>query len=225
MPNYDPDMLLISIHIPKCGGTSFTSCLEQFFGEQLHLHYPDDPEPGPPPKTAQRGRACVHGHFYHHRWPIGALDYYPGTRQFITMLRDPFEMALSGYFFQRRLGDLGDVTVQHHLDALLETPRLFNYLGLPFDLWNASEGTIQDWLEQRFLWIGLTERFQESVDLLALKLGKTSPDIPVDNVSPRDGDVADYAQYQTRFRQRYRREYALYDYATRRLDWELGQHD
>lgn len=225
MQNYDPDKLLVSIHIPKCGGTSFTSCLEQFFGEHLHLHYPDDPKPGPPTQTTQRPLTCVHGHFYHHRWAIGALDYYPDASQFITMLRDPFEMALSGYYFRRRLGDLGEVTLQQHLDELLDTPRLFNYLGLPFDLWKSSEDAIQEWLEQRFLWIGLTERFQESVDLLAMKLGKASPKIPVDNVSPRDGDLAEYTPYQKKFRQRYRREYALYDYASRRLDWELGQHD
>ncbi|MGJ3257332.1 MAG: hypothetical protein ACFE0K_13540 [Alcanivorax sp.] len=225
MQNYDPEKLLISIHIPKCGGTSFTSCLEQFFGEHLHLHYPDDPEPGPPPETAQRIRACVHGHFYHHRWAIGAMDYYPDSSQFITMLREPFEMALSGYYFRRRLGDLGDITLHQHLDELLATPQLFNYLGLPFDLWKASEDDIQEWLDTRFLWIGLTERFQESVDLLAMKLDKASPDVAVDNVSPRDDGLAEYTQYQKKFRQRYRREYALYDYANRRLDWELGQYD
>lgn len=222
MLQYDADKLLVSIHIPKCGGTSFTTCLKSFFSDRLFLHYPDDPE-GPPRKTTVRHQACVHGHFYHHQWAIGALDYYPDATQFITMLRDPMEMVLSGYYFRRRLGDLGHVGIHQYLEETLQNPKIFNYLGLPFDLWGSSEEHIQQWLERRFLWIGLTERFAESLQLLALKLGQPTPNIPFDNTSPREGELADLAQYRQQFRLRFHREFALYDYASRRLEWELEQ--
>lgn len=219
---YSPDQLLVSIHIPKCGGTSFTRCLESYFNDQLHLHYPDEPDnPGPPEKTALTENACVHGHFFHHRWPIGALDYYPDARQFITLLRDPFEMTLSGYYFQRRLGDLGDVPVTRYLDEQLQSHRLLNFLGLPFDLWKSTSAEIQQWLSQRFLFIGITERFEESVQLLSRKLNRPMPAITVENASPRTDDDLDMSAYRQAFQQRYSREYALYHYANQRLTQEL----
>ena len=222
MLQYNPDKLLVSIHIPKCAGTSFTTCLRSVFKDRLFLHYPDDPE-GPPERAAAQQNACVHGHFYHHQWAIGALDYYPDATQFITMLRDPMEMVLSGYYFRRRLGDLGQIDVEKYLEDTLKNPKIFNYLGLPFDLWSASEQHIQAWLEQRFLWIGLTERFADSLELLAVKLGKPTPSIPFENTSPREENIIDLAHYREQFRVRFHREFALYDYASRRLDWELDK--
>ena len=139
------------------------------------------------------------------------------------MLRDPMEMVLSGYYFRRRLGDLGQIDVEKYLEDTLKNPKIFNYLGLPFDLWSASEQHIQGWLEQRFLWIGLTERFADSLELLAVKLGKPTPSIPFENTSPREENIIDLAHYREQFRARFHREFALYDYASRRLDWELDK--
>ena len=35
---YDPSQPLVSLHIPKTGGTSFTKVLEQWFGDRIYLH-------------------------------------------------------------------------------------------------------------------------------------------------------------------------------------------
>ncbi len=58
---YDPSQRLVSLHIPKTGGTSFTKVLEQWFGDRIYLHYPDLPHltrlaPNQPGLLA-------HGHF------------------------------------------------------------------------------------------------------------------------------------------------------------------
>ena len=41
MRSYDPARLLVSVHVPKCAGTSFAELLRSWFGARLHLHYPD----------------------------------------------------------------------------------------------------------------------------------------------------------------------------------------
>ena len=97
MKSYDPEVPLYSIHIPKCGGTSFRKALEGWFGERFFIHYFQAAD-APPERIEVRPGSCVHGHF-NRKKGFGLLDYYPDARQVITVLRDPLETAVSNYFF------------------------------------------------------------------------------------------------------------------------------
>lgn len=86
---------LISIHVPKAGGTSFINVLEQWFGKGLHKSYYSE-RTGKMPKKVRlkkwllqeyRPNLCVHGHFNRDRG-FGIDDYYPSS-QLISILRDP----------------------------------------------------------------------------------------------------------------------------------------
>ena len=48
---YDPAEPLISVHVPKCAGTSLGQALAQWYGpEGLFLHYADEAANRPPPR-------------------------------------------------------------------------------------------------------------------------------------------------------------------------------
>ena len=107
MKKYDPKKPLISIHIPKCAGSSFSAILKSWFGKGYLGHYHDEKQDIAPIRHNLKSRLffreykpgiCIHGHFNHDRGN-GTQDYYPEVDQFITILRDPFDLHLSNYFY------------------------------------------------------------------------------------------------------------------------------
>ena len=50
MAVYNPEYPLISIHIPKCAGTSFYNVLKKWFGRKLLRHYHNEKFNRPPKK-------------------------------------------------------------------------------------------------------------------------------------------------------------------------------
>ena len=99
---------LISVHIPKCAGTSFSTVLRKTYGESLlgdQVDQPMDPErpfqknfaawkeeqdrkPAPP------GKRAIHGHFW-----AGKYDRQAPNAKRITWLRNPIKRLISHYFF------------------------------------------------------------------------------------------------------------------------------
>ena len=110
MKAYDPSDLLISIHLPKCGGSSLKAALKRWFGKKLYYHYYDEEKNATPSRllsyrirlsSMMSDGYCVHGHFNKYRG-FGIRDYYPNSNQFISFLRDPLEIHLSNYYFLTR---------------------------------------------------------------------------------------------------------------------------
>jgi len=107
--------VLISVHMPKTAGTSFTESLRGHFGDRLHLAYADRPLHRPAWRrnlqAATRALAqaasphvgakcaCVHGHFLPlaYRWVRA-----PAPVRFVTWMRNPVERLVSHYEHWRR---------------------------------------------------------------------------------------------------------------------------
>ena len=157
--------MIVSVHIPKTAGSTFKDLLIESLGQgQICLRYGQTPlrhrsEGKPvPPLVIPEGAPCavVHGHFVADRVivPEGA------EVRYVVWLRHPVERLISHYFFWKRKPYMDqplcrrlleeDLTVQEFasLDAMRNLQSFF--------LGGTPPG--------RFTFIGVTERFDESID-------------------------------------------------------------
>lgn len=228
MKSYDPSKPIISIHIPKCAGSSFSKILEAWFKEKLLRHYHDEKQNKPPIKHRLysdlvekkfRPGLCIHGHFNSERGN-GVRDYYPEVDQLISIIRDPFDLHLSTYFFVRRADkDQGAGAYRsgkkHRIieegwnieDYLREVKKSYICNFLPTDI---TLDNYQEIIENQFLYIGISENLQNSVDILAQMLGFSTIAVPQVNVSEWNEPIPDGAREE--FEENNPLETAIYRY-------------
>lgn len=231
--SYNPGLALISIHIPKCGGTSVASALTAWFGAGFHPHYMDEARCQPPTRWPLGPGMCIHGHFNARRG-FGIRDYYPQADQLITFLRDPLETHLSLYFYLKQYRDSYRRDGQHY-DITAEFPDAGAFIsGIARDAghWLAlsmldylSLDPTRDPVDQlmgRFLHVGITEDATASLRLLAHKLGKIMPTAVHLNAAVRDEATA-HEQLRAMHRAAFPVEHALYAAAIDRHRRELDE--
>lgn len=124
-------------------------------------------------------------------------DYYPEAEQFITVLRNPLEAAISNYFYWKtkaRANQLknGIITAgsEHDYkdmpDFFRKRPRsnLLDFMPGELTLENYKEI-----IQSRFVWIGLVENLQPGIDDLARILSVSPVSIGRLNTSTRDEEL------------------------------------
>lgn len=196
MREYNPNLPLISVHIPKSGGTSLRSVLNFWFKLRKYSHYYNQVKGEMPRKrkltrvfsSSFKKNVCIHGHF-NHNWGFGIEDYYPEVEQFIAFIRDPVDMHISHFHYQLGRIKNGKKYIRGKLvDGILDIDEFFekenSKLLKPFP-WEINENNIPDLISKHFVHIGVMEHFQDSLDLLAEKLDKRKMTIPHKNSSPR----------------------------------------
>ncbi len=224
MRQYNPWMILFSIHIPKCGGTSFTKILRYWFWPGFQGHYFDH-ESNRMPRRPQWFKTalhrvgifplCIHGHFEEE---CSIARTYPHAKQFITVIRDPLEMQLSLFFdHQRRLKEKGalywkgkkvEIEYGGDIDAWVEQRHSYLLKFLP---WEINIDNYKEVIDQNFVHVCVTDNFQHSIDILAKKLNKKSCVVPKLNKSPRTQLPSESSI--KRFQEKHTLEYAIYEYA------------
>ena len=219
MRPFDPDRPLVFIHVPKTAGNSVRAVFADWFGPGLIPHYYDEVAGRPPqrdPRFDSHSRAapvCVHGHFNRNR-AFGVADTYPEATQFVTLLRDPFEMACSSYFFTRKASagwkDRSRVP-QGDLPTHLEeaAPNMLNHFPCV-----VTEANYREVIETHFVGIGVTERLAESLARIAAALGRSFDPARLGrlNVTERDTAGLDLGALRMRYRDRHPLEFAVYDH-------------
>jgi hypothetical protein len=221
MKTYDKNKPLFSIHIPKAGGSSFQGILKKWFGPDVYFHYFNEIDNKMPEKYEPRSGICIHGHFNKKR-DFGVQDYYPAASQFITFLRDPFEILISRYFFEKRRESInrsfrdgkalnlpGDIN--KYLDAEINKkdyhPNILDYMPVEVTLNNY-----RDVFAEYFIYIGIMEDYQFSVDRLAAKLNFPSQPVEHLNKSARFMDFS--PEYREKFVELHPVECAFYSYVS-----------
>lgn len=215
MKEYDKNKPLILIHIPKTAGVTVKEIYKAWYGERLLFHYSDGVKM---PERFSLGEIhrpdnpiYVYGHFNSDK-NFGIQQYYPEVDQFITILREPFEIAVSGFFYVKKAsldwrvrlnlpnGDLTEFIDSWQLG-------LFDYFpcDISFDNYKAI-------IEERFVEIGITEHLDESMIRIGNKLGqKYLPgSLQRLNIAERDQEVS--SEVKKRFVERHKLEYAVYNY-------------
>lgn len=227
------------MHIPKCGGTSFSNVLKSWFGTGFLQNYHDEKQNKPPKKydlyadfSKERfiSDLCIHGHFNNQR-KNSVQDYYPEVDQLISIIRNPFDVHLSSYFYVKREaqcqgGGAYRAGKPHRIianqwsliDYLRDVKKSYicNFLPAEITLDNYKEI-----IEERFIFIGTTENLQDSVNILAYKLNFPAVTVPIINTSQWTEDIPSSALIE--FIANNPLEMAIYHYVKSNIKSHLSQ--
>lgn len=150
--------VIISVHIPKCGGISFEHVLQGIYGKKrVWLSY--RPISGPPElryNPIPPGMRCIHGHF-----PSDTFDRFVPGPELVTWLRHPVERVVSNYHHFFRHPDPANPCCRELLEKGLSLEE-FAELDL---LRNEATRYMAGKPVGAFKFIGIMERFQESLKI------------------------------------------------------------
>ncbi|MND55938.1 hypothetical protein D3C87_1469600 [compost metagenome] len=151
---------IISLHLPKSGGTSVRVALAEQFGERAFFDYgrgPLGPHRDLREEGLQPGIDLVHGHFRPARYDA------VGEAFRFTFLRRPTDLLLSFYFFWRTMPHEGQALHRRFLD---EKPTIETFAAWEPIRRLTSDTFFGDYDMSRFDFIGFHETRHE--DMLRL---------------------------------------------------------
>ena len=207
---YDPQKPILYTHIPKCAGTSMKHVLSEWFGDGFHkVNQQQNSQYGMQklPTQDEEGNwlpdvRCIQAHF-HHGHGFGLPYFYPELDQYITILRDPFDLMVSMYFFMKGRSRQGQFWYRGRpVDISEKFPNIESYLRT-YPYWmfshlpqNLTLVNYRQQLESQFVYIGVYEDLQASIDQLAAVLDQPTMLLPVSNASNYDENVPNHLREQ-----------------------------
>jgi sulfotransferase famil protein len=227
---------LIFLHVPKTAGTTLNRIIEWQYDPRLI--YTIDPHRiratakrlETLPEERRRRLRCVRGHLAY-----GIHDYLPQGGSYITMLRDPIARFFSTYYFilrrplhplHRKLRTKG-VGIDDFLELTVERQNMQTMMiaGGPF-VEPCNEQILEKAkqnLTRSFRVVGISERFQDSLLLIASSFGWTIPHYENRKVSKGDRPAHDPAMLE-KVREHNRYDIELYEFGKQRLEDDLRRN-
>jgi hypothetical protein len=215
---YDCHEPLIVIHIPKAAGNSSQRFFRNWYGDAFLRHYFDESTGEMPPRydlyqihTPYRP-IVLHGHFNKAR-SFGVEDYYPEVKQFITILRDPYELTVSRYFYLKQASS-GWKDQSHLPKQDIETylsqvkPNMLNHFPRA-----VSRDNYKEIIETYFIEIGITEHLRTSLRWIACKLGMSYDDTLLGHYNTTTRDQTIPSHIKDLFMEKNQLEFEVYNYA------------
>ncbi|HTV73666.1 MAG TPA: hypothetical protein VME66_08195 [Candidatus Acidoferrales bacterium] len=170
--------MLLSIHVPKTAGNSFREALLRTFGARVFTDYGDWAGFNLPEvnarrqarETAMRTRRdellasydVIHGHFIADKY----LGLFPEA-EFIAFFRDPYQQAIAHYHFVKRNPQ------RPHPEARIVQERQMSLTEyLEWDAFHNHQSQFLGSLSiEDLAFVGLSERYEQSLDLFAHTFG------------------------------------------------------
>lgn len=220
MRSHDPTRPLVFIHVPKTAGSSVQKVFRSWYGLGFADHYFNEQAGHRPVRSelfdqhTHAAPICIYGHFNRLRG-FGTEANYPDATQFMTILRDPFEMACSHYHFVKNRGhawkDQTRVPQTDMAEYLAKTPpNMLNHFPRAVTLENYKAV-----MEEFFIGIGIMADLTASLSRFAQTLGFAFDPAMLQhlNATPRDEANIDIAAIRADFEERYPLEHTVYAYA------------
>jgi len=208
-------------HLMKCGGTSVTMALQKWFNLQLdhisveskkielnqYLKYKLNLE-------NINSNSCIISHFHfdgtflHQRYPE-VLE--PKSEfKIFTFIRDPLAIRASLYYYERKRGGFQNLTLKTYINNSGS-----NFLA---KLFPCDETNYKEVLD-RYFFIGITEKMQESIYKLSTLVNGKKITVPVVNTSQKDNQLDELgAKFIEEFMEKNRLGYLIYDYCIEKFN-------
>ena len=238
------DDVLFFQHIPKTGGLSLIAFLDAQFPQEtifpLHSSASESEFAKFTPEQAQRFR-LIRGHFRFGPYDNGIYRYITQNPVRITFLREPISRTISAYRHQRRMQKFGEETT---LEEYLTDPQFARFvvdLQTRLTVGKIKAG-VHEWADKKPLpdsvilhlakenlefmaFVGLTEKFKESMQLLCHTFGwQMPPEIPQINSSPEPFDPSSIpASTLELIKEKTRLDAELYEFATQLFEQRYAQ--
>lgn len=223
MKAYDRNQPLIVIHIPKAAGTTTREVFKRWFERGLYTHYFNQAWNRMPKRLdlmrlhSARRPVAVYGHFNRLR-SFGVEDYYPEVRQFVSILRDPFELAVSTYYYRIKMAGSWrnpDMIPKGGLRDFLQTtpPNMLNHFPRV-----VTKDNYREMIEEYFVEIGVMEHLEESMRRIASKLGMPFDPAWLDHLNASERSEPVSAELRGDYIERNPLEFDVYEYVRARFD-------
>jgi Sulfotransferase family len=148
--------MIVSIHVPKCAGTSFRHVLDRVYGDRIWYNYGTIfTREQARAELVPAGTTIIHGHFIADSFD----DLFPGS-QLLTWVRDPVERVVSNYFHFLRSPDMRDTTCQALHERKLD---LRGFADLDW-MQNLATRYLANKPVDAFQFVGISERFSASME-------------------------------------------------------------
>lgn len=211
---YNKDPVYIFHHMPKCGGTSLGYLLNKWF--IVKRDYRKDWNSTHNIKydlNKFRSIHCLAGH-----WELPEVYLYKrypevfenGRFKVFTFLRDPLEHSLSLYRYEKENNQTDIVDMVEHFQL---RP---NYMATILGANKSNYKKIID----KYEFVGIVEKMDESVRILAEKFGKPFKKIPVTNVTAKKDNFTSQnisESVKRKFRRLNELDYLIYSYSANKL--------
>lgn len=196
--------VVISVHIPKTGGTSFRRILEDTYRDAILEDYDWLTRPkafsgstldasDDEIRDALKGIRCIHGHFAAQKYK--RLQEIDGIRPiFITWLRDPVERAISAYYFLRANPSEQSLEEMPPWERGAKTMDAEEFLTKTKYGENRQAAQLRNMPIEAFDFVGCTEVYDASMRIFSHLFRPKLPvaDIPVERKNPdRKGERYD----------------------------------
>lgn len=167
--------MIVSVHMPKAGGSTFKNVLQKKYGGSMQLDYDNPMSKSFEERTNEaikfdeklnslkrisyriRGIKCIHGHFlpYKYKKMLPNKDVI-----FVTWLRDPVERLISHYYFWKRIYSK-DSSPFHR--KIVEESWSVEQFCLCDEMKNFYSNFFWEFPIDNFDFIGLVEFFNEDI--------------------------------------------------------------
>ena len=222
--------MLISVHMPKAGGMSFRTLLEEHYSKHFQHDYADLPINTPVGerhamaeasfekskntltwKFNHRNTKCIHGHFIPYKY---AGLYGKKNIQFVTWLRDPLERLASHYHFWFRHYDANTTPGSLHR-KVVEENWSFETFCFSKEMQNFYAQFLWKFPITQFDFVGITEHFDDDIRFFSKTfLGQSDINIPATNQNPeKPKSYFDDKAFVEKLKAFYAEDYGIYNTA------------